>query len=92
MVLVASNDRCGFAQVNTCPHLSLPLRPLPDVTVGSHVTIGGLSCIMPGACVEDGATLGDVTLVMKGEVVPSGSNWCGVPALPTPRGAAPMFD
>jgi hypothetical protein len=47
---------------------------------------------MPGACVEDGATLGDVTLVMKGEVVPSGSNWCGVPALPTPRGAAPMFD
>jgi hypothetical protein len=47
---------------------------------------------MPGAVIEDGATLGDVTLVMKGEVVPAGSQWCGVPAEPTPRGTPPMFD
>lgn len=62
-----------------------------DVKIGKCVSVGGGSCIMPGACVEDGAFIGDVSLVMKGEVVPAGCCWSGVPAIPHDEHAPTMF-
>ena len=56
-----------------------------DVRVGDRVTIGCGSHSMPGSTIEQGATLGNLTLVMKGEVVPAGSAWVGVPAVPCSR-------
>jgi acetyltransferase-like isoleucine patch superfamily enzyme len=56
------------------------------------VTIGGNSCIMPGASsIEDDAVLGDVSLVMKGKVVPGGSRCAGVPAVPHECDAPTLF-
>jgi acetyltransferase-like isoleucine patch superfamily enzyme len=59
-----------------------------DVVVGSGVTIGCGSCVLPGCYIGDGATMGDVSLLMKGEMMPPGSVWKGVPAVPCISGAA----
>lgn len=53
-----------------------------NVVVGSGVTLGCGSCVLPGCYIGDGASLGDVSLLMKGETMPPGSTWKGVPAVP----------
>jgi acetyltransferase-like isoleucine patch superfamily enzyme len=53
-----------------------------NVVVGSGVTIGCGSCVLPGCYIGDGASMGDVSLLMKGEAMPPGSVWNGVPAVP----------
>lgn len=57
-----------------------------NVVVGAGVTIGCGSCVLPGCYIGDGANLGDVSLLMKGEMMPPGSVWKGVPAVPCVAG------
>ena len=55
---------------------------IDHVRIGKRVTIGPRSTVLYSAAVEDDARLGALTLVMKGESIPSGSDWRGCPAAP----------
>lgn len=52
------------------------------IHVGDGVTIGAGTTVLYDTLVEDHARLGPLTLVMKGEQIPSGSEWVGAPAEP----------
>ena len=52
------------------------------VDIGAHVTVGTRSTILYDAKVGDQARLGPLTLVAKGERLPSGTRWTGSPAAP----------
>jgi serine acetyltransferase len=52
------------------------------VDIGQRVYMGPRSSVLYSAKVGDNARLGPLTLVMKGEHIPAGSNWAGCPAAP----------
>ena len=52
------------------------------VSIGSYVTIGAGSTVLYDTHVGDYARLGPLTLVMKGETIPAGTEWVGAPAEP----------
>ena len=52
------------------------------VSIGNGVTIGAGSTVLYDTHVGDYARLGPLTLVMKGENIPSDSEWVGAPAEP----------
>jgi acetyltransferase-like isoleucine patch superfamily enzyme len=53
---------------------------LKRVKIGSHVTIGTRTVIFPGVEIGDRAVIGAGSLVLKGEKVPPGAVYLGVPA------------
>jgi non-ribosomal peptide synthetase-like protein len=55
------------------------------VHIGSDVTIGAGTTVLYDTKVGDGAAIGPMTLVMKGEELPSWSSWVGAPAQPMRR-------
>lgn len=72
-------DEMTFIMCHTVENRTLKFH---NVVVGAGVTIGCGSCVLPGCYIGDGANLGDVSLLMKGEMMPPGSVWKGVPAVP----------
>jgi non-ribosomal peptide synthetase-like protein len=52
------------------------------VEVGAGVTVGARSVVLYDATVGAGAYLDGMSLVMKGEALPPGSRWRGIPARP----------
>ena len=50
------------------------------VRLGKRCVIGAMSVVLLDAQVEDGATVGDLSLIMKGERLPAGTRWQGAPA------------
>ncbi len=52
------------------------------VKVGKGVTVGAGSTVLYDTVVADYARLGPLTLVMKGEQIPSNTEWVGAPAEP----------
>ncbi|MGG5172213.1 Pls/PosA family non-ribosomal peptide synthetase [Pseudarthrobacter sp. J1738] len=48
-------------------------------------TMGPHGVILPGAMLDDGATVGPASLVMRGETVPAGTYWMGNPVSPWAR-------
>ncbi|MBS0302235.1 MAG: amino acid adenylation domain-containing protein [Proteobacteria bacterium] len=72
------NARC-------CPQTHLfedRVMKIDHVRIGSRVTLGPRCTVLYGAQVGDGAQLGPLTLVMKGEQIPAGTRWHGLPAAP----------
>jgi serine acetyltransferase len=55
---------------------------IDHVEIGARVYMGPRSSVLYSAKVGDNARLGPLTLVMKGEHIPAGSNWAGCPAAP----------
>jgi non-ribosomal peptide synthetase-like protein len=53
-----------------------------EVRIGSRVNLGTRCTVLYGAEVGDGVQLGPLTLVSKGETLPAGTHWHGVPASP----------
>jgi non-ribosomal peptide synthetase-like protein len=53
---------------------------MSTVTIGSGANIGPRSVVLYDATVCEGATLDALSLAMKGELIPSGTNWRGIPA------------
>lgn len=51
-----------------------------DIREGCNVGIG--SIILYNTIMESGSTLGDLSLLMKGEVLPANTSWYGTPAQP----------
>lgn len=68
-----------------CPQTHLfedRVMKVDHVRIGSRVTLGARCTVLYGAQVADGAQLGPLTLVMKGEAIPAGTRWHGLPATP----------
>jgi non-ribosomal peptide synthetase-like protein len=73
---VAIND---FAGLQT--HLFEDrVMKVSGVTIGDRVTIGSYAIVLYDAELCDDAQLGDLSVVMKGEVLPAGTSWDGSPA------------
>lgn len=58
------------------------LMKVGRIWVGNDVTIGAGSIVLYDTHLGDGVTIGPLTLVMKGEELPSDSAWVGSPAQP----------
>ncbi|HWX20434.1 MAG TPA: Pls/PosA family non-ribosomal peptide synthetase [Candidatus Binatia bacterium] len=53
---------------------------MDTVTIGPRCHVGAGSLVLYDTRMEDGAALGDLSLLMKGEVLPPGTRWVGIPA------------
>nr|WP_241983347.1 Pls/PosA family non-ribosomal peptide synthetase [Cryobacterium tagatosivorans] len=58
------------------------LMQLDAVALAAGSTLGPHSVILPAASVDENATVGPASLVMRGERVPGGSLWAGNPITP----------
>ena len=68
-----------------CPQTHLfedRVMKIDQVVIGDRVTLGPRCNVLYGARVGNDVDLGPLTLVMKGESLPDGSAWQGVPATP----------
>jgi non-ribosomal peptide synthetase-like protein len=50
------------------------------VEIGPRSNVGAASLVLYDTRMEEGSALGDLSLLMKGEVLPAGSRWEGIPA------------
>lgn len=57
------------------------------LVVGSQVSVGNMTVLLYDSVIEDGATVGPLSLVMKGETLAAGTSWHGIP---TVRDDAPL--
>lgn len=53
---------------------------MSTVRIGAGANVGDRAVVLYDAVVEEHATLGALSLVMKGEALPAGTPWLGVPA------------
>ncbi len=64
---------------------------MSTVEIGPGCTVGSLSLVLYDTRMEPGASLGDLSLLMKGEILPAGTRWEGIPsrlATPTSKASA----
>ncbi|MGY1752119.1 Pls/PosA family non-ribosomal peptide synthetase [Blastococcus sp. SYSU D01042] len=59
------------------------------VTLLDRASIGDKSVVLYGSVVEEEASLAALSLAMKGETVPAGTTWCGIPAQKVDQAPAP---
>jgi len=52
---------------------------MSTVEIGSRVSVGSYTLILYGTVVEDDVKVGDLSLLMKGERLPRGTEWAGSP-------------
>ena len=50
------------------------------VRIGRRAAVGGMSLVLYDTEIGDGASLGQLSLLMKGESLPEGTQWEGIPA------------
>ncbi len=55
--------------------------------IGARASVGSLAIVLYDAVIEDDAQLGDLSVLMKGETLPSGTSWEGSPARPARQSA-----
>jgi non-ribosomal peptide synthetase-like protein len=53
---------------------------MSKVEIGKWCSVGASSLVLYDTRMEPGATLGPLSLLMKGEVLPSETSWTGIPA------------
>ena len=53
---------------------------MSTVVVGGAAAVGPRAVVLYDATVREGARLDALSLAMKGETIPAGARWCGVPA------------
>jgi non-ribosomal peptide synthetase-like protein len=57
------------------------------IKIGNRCTVGAMSLVLYDTRMEDNSSLGDLSLLMKGEMLPPGSRWQGIPARSVPLDA-----
>lgn len=73
---VALNDYCGLQT-----HLfEERVMKVSKVTIGDRCTVGSQAIVLYDAVMESGSQLGDLSMLMKGETLPSQTEWEGLPA------------
>lgn len=82
--LVEIGDKCAInSGVSLQTHLFEDrVMKMSHVRVGPDSTIGQRSVVLYDSEMKSGARLGNLSLLMKGEVLAEGSNWVGSPAQP----------
>lgn len=80
MVSVGSRTVLGAASLVSANYLSGGKLVCAPVQIGSYVTVGANSVILPGTTIGDGATLMNGSYLMPGTTVPAGETWRGNPA------------
>ena len=55
---------------------------MSTVHIGPRSNVGAGSLVLYDTHLEEGAALGDLSLLMKGETLPAGTSWEGIPARP----------
>ncbi|MBV8612067.1 MAG: amino acid adenylation domain-containing protein [Singulisphaera sp.] len=58
---------------------------MSTVKIGPRCSVGGMSLVLYDTRMEEGATLSDLSLLMKGEVLPAWTRWEGIPAAARPQ-------
>lgn len=58
---------------------------ISTVNIGPRCTVGAGSLVLYDTRLEEGSSLGDLSLLMKGEVLPAQTAWHGIPARPVKR-------
>lgn len=56
---------------------------ISTVDIGPRCAVGAGSLVLYDTRMEEGSSLGDLSLLMKGEVLPAGTAWHGIPARPS---------
>jgi hypothetical protein len=51
--------------------------------IGTGCTVANLSVVLYSTQMQPGSCLGPLSLLMKGETLPAGSSWSGIPSEPT---------
>ncbi|MFM8468568.1 MAG: Pls/PosA family non-ribosomal peptide synthetase [Limisphaerales bacterium] len=78
------DDVCVNADATLQTHLFEDrVMKMSTVDIGDRCTIGGLSLVLYDTRMEPDARLNSLSLLMKGETLPAGTNWEGIPARTT---------
>jgi non-ribosomal peptide synthetase-like protein len=62
---------------------------MDHVTLRDRASVGAKAVVLYGSVVEEDASLAALSLAMKGEVLPAGTTWCGIPAQKVDRAPIP---
>jgi non-ribosomal peptide synthetase-like protein len=62
------------------------------ITLRPRASIGDKAVVLYGSVVEEDATLAALSLVMKGEMLPKETTWCGIPAQKVGRAPTAPLD
>ena len=77
------DDVCVNADATLQTHLFEDrVMKMSTVDVGDRCTIGGLSLVLYDTRMESDSNLNSLSLLMKGETLPVGTKWEGIPARP----------
>src|SRR5262249_8210580 len=58
---------------------------MSTVEIGPRCNVGAGTLVLYDTRMETGSSLGDLSLLMKGEILPANSHWQGIPARSTPE-------
>ena len=72
----------GDSMITTCPARSWLSRARRTSTRSPGCSVGNMAVILYDTRMEQGASLGDLSLLMKGETLPAWTKWEGIPARP----------
>jgi non-ribosomal peptide synthetase-like protein len=50
-----------------------------ELSIGKGCSVGNMAVVLYGTQMHDGATLGPLSVLMKGEALPAGTRWSGIP-------------
>jgi carbonic anhydrase/acetyltransferase-like protein (isoleucine patch superfamily) len=53
---------------------------MSTVEIGARCKVGAGSLVLYDTAMENGCALGDLSLLMKGEILPRNTRWEGIPA------------
>ncbi len=82
-LVTLGDDVCVNADATLQTHLFEDrVMKMSTVEVGDRCTIGGLSLVLYDTRMEADSNLNSLSLLMKGETLPAGTRWEGIPARP----------
>ncbi|MGB6977325.1 MAG: Pls/PosA family non-ribosomal peptide synthetase, partial [Gammaproteobacteria bacterium] len=58
------------------------IMKMAHLKIGNNCTVGDMAVILFGTTMEQGSSLASLSLLMKGETLPAGTAWQGIPAQP----------
>jgi acetyltransferase-like isoleucine patch superfamily enzyme len=52
------------------------------IRIGPECSVGNMAVVLYGTVTQQGSSLAPLSVLMKGETLPAGSCWCGIPTRP----------
>ncbi len=65
---------------------------MSEIHIEDRCAVGALSLVLYDTTMQAGSSLGDLSLLMKNELLPAGTAWEGIPARPADEAAPPTTD